>query len=359
MPKATSISNSVSIYIDLLRLLASLLVFAAHVRGLSMPYLPNNLLSHGREAVAVFFVLSGLVISYVVAEKETGWRSYLVARLARIMPVCLLAIGVTTVCDFIGHGANPASYGEFYAPESWLGLLRYLSFTNQLWFSHVTFGSDQPYWSLGFEIQYYVIFGLCAFVRSPWRWPVTAMWMLIVGPKILMYFPLWLLGVATYRALASGRFNSTKAGIAAMLLSPIPALVGKKLCDLSGHPATNMYMTWPPVTELYNFLYFSSIGVSIALSILAWNGLFGRMNVWPTTAQRAIRWFAGASFTLYLVHQPIIAMTTGFYRPDPANESMALGLSLAVFIVVLLLAEIAERRKRVYSDLFRGLVVGG
>jgi len=38
---------------------------------------------------------------------------------------------------------------------------------------------------------------------------------------------------------------------------------------------------------------------------------------------------------------------------------MALGLSLAVFIVVLLLAEIAERRKRVYSDLFRGLVVGG
>jgi peptidoglycan/LPS O-acetylase OafA/YrhL len=113
------------------------------------------------------------------------------------------------------------------------------------------------------------------------------------------------------------------------------------------------------VTELSNFLYFSSIGVSVALSILAWNGLLGRRNVWPNTAQRAIKWFAGASFSLYLVHLPIIAMTTAFYRPAPWNESVALGLSLVVFVVALLLAEIAERRKRVYSDLFRRLVASG
>ena len=100
--------------------------------------------------MAVFFVLSGFVISYVAGSKEADWRAYATARAARILPVCVLAVLVTAIADAIGVAHAPAHYAylqqqlHFYVPTSIAGAASYLSFTNQLWYGHAIFGTDEP-----------------------------------------------------------------------------------------------------------------------------------------------------------------------------------------------------------------------
>ena len=111
------------------------------------PGLPASVASYGAEAVAVFFVLSGFVISYVVAEKERDGRSYAVARIARVYPVAVVAILATTLADLFGRYVDAEQYAalnrqfHFYREVNVEALLRYLTFTNQTWFSHYVYGS--------------------------------------------------------------------------------------------------------------------------------------------------------------------------------------------------------------------------
>jgi peptidoglycan/LPS O-acetylase OafA/YrhL len=56
----------------------------------------------GVDAVMVFFVLSGLVIAYVSAKKETAFEDYAVAGIARLWSVLLPALAITYVVDGAG-----------------------------------------------------------------------------------------------------------------------------------------------------------------------------------------------------------------------------------------------------------------
>ena len=127
------LSRNVSIYLDLLRLVAAFAVFLGHANSFFFPgthYMPF-ILGHQREAVAVFFVLSGFVIRFVVIEKEGDWTKYLIARLARIYSVAILAVFLTLIVDTLGIHYNSSYYNSalFYAPASIGSALKYLSFT--------------------------------------------------------------------------------------------------------------------------------------------------------------------------------------------------------------------------------------
>ena len=201
------LSHNLSVYLDLLRLLAAMAVFFGHARDYTTPWLPSLIASEARDAVAVFFVLSGFVISFVVNEKEHSWRAYLTARAARIYSVAVLALLITLVCDTIGTLYNPNRYFElrFYNSGNWIDLFKNITFLNELWFQHSVFGTNGPYWSLGFEVWYYIFFGLIYFLPVRFKLPAVVLWILVCGPKIALYLPLWLMGVIVY--------NSTMRGI--------------------------------------------------------------------------------------------------------------------------------------------------
>ena len=76
-----------------------------------------------------------------------------------------------------------------------------LTFTNQVWGAHVPIGSNIPYWSLGYEVWYYALFGCALFV--PRRWAIVGCLAIAVflGPGIIILFPLWLAGAATYQVI--------------------------------------------------------------------------------------------------------------------------------------------------------------
>lgn len=352
------LNPNLSYYLDFMRLAAAVTVFFQHAHNFLLQAV--NVPSWGSDAVAVFFVLSGFVISYVAGSKEPDWRAYVTARAARILPVCILAILVTAMVDRIGISHDAKHYDllqqayHFYAPVSFPAALSHLTFTNQLWFMHVIFGTDEPYWSLGFEVQYYLFFGLLVFVRPlQTKIAIVGLWALIAGPKILMYLPLWLMGVLALKLISAGYAKGALVAIGCNLAAL--AVGGLALGYLVRYTGT-MYLTSPDrITEAINLIFFNAIGLAVFLHIL---GAAAVLEMVPTVLARVgqtVRWLAGASFTIYLVHQPILVMLSAF---ADTSRSPALGwlLTLATLAICLVLAEFAERRKKLFAQVFAALL---
>ncbi len=355
--EARKIDGNLSIYLDLLRLGAAVVVFLSHAHVFLLPSIKIGPLGWGREAVAVFFVLSGFVISYVGQVSEKEWRVYLVARLARIMPVALLAIAVIFLADSIGMHTNAFYYDfintGFFAPVSVEAALTYVTFTNQLWFAHAVFGSGEPYWSLGFEVQYYLFFGLFAFSPRRARIPLLGLWAAIAGPKILMYMPLWLMGWLTMKCVIERPPFRRPISIA-MIGTSVALFISLKF--FADRAATNMYETWSLSQEAINFVYFNLIGVAVVLHLIGAAALLNQAPVLFEKTGPAIKWLAGGSFTLYLVHQPLILMFASFLHPVEEHIPMAAALLVVCFILCFVLAEVAERRKKFFAALVVSLL---
>jgi peptidoglycan/LPS O-acetylase OafA/YrhL len=359
-----SLSPGLSIYLDLMRLSAALGVFIGHsgkfLFARDQHGIYNFLFNQGGSAVAIFFVLSGFVISFVTSEKEREWRRYFVARASRIYSVAWAAIAVTAIADLVGRRFNAPYYVamhdlHFYRDISTEGAARLLSFTNELWFSHVIFGTDEPYWSLGFEVLYYVFFGLLCFVPGRFRILAVVAWLALAGPKIALYLPLWLLGVVTYKLLRHRNLALPKFWAAFGFV--ISILCYLQLWHAVAWRVITMYETGSFGQEAMAFGFYSATGILVSLNILAFQSFVQDRELWPQVARQAIRWSAGASFTLYLVHQPLIAMCAAVF---PSTTQHALPGAIAMVVVlalVLLLAEFGERRKKVFSKVIRWLLV--
>ena len=151
-------NRGTSLYLDLVRFGAALVVFLGH---LSSPAFTGGFLAPLAAwlsaAVMVFFVLSGFVIAHVTDDCEVSAGDYAVARLARIYSVALPALVATALLDAAGRAIDPVHYllDPGYQPRNLL--LQFSAaalFLNQLWYLDMPVGTMAPYWSLGYEVCY-------------------------------------------------------------------------------------------------------------------------------------------------------------------------------------------------------------
>lgn len=172
-------SRRESIYLDLVRSVASLLVVLDHAPALfKLPGVPR----WGYQSVMAFFVLSGYVISHVADTRETTLRVFIVARLARLWSVLVPAVALTIVCDAVGRefGYYQASYT--FAPID-LPLVRIgavLAFMADSWVSIQPL-SNSVVWSLCAEFWYYMLFAAWTFV-PPGRCARSRWWLWLSSP---------------------------------------------------------------------------------------------------------------------------------------------------------------------------------
>lgn len=158
---------AVSVFLDVVRFAAALVVFFCHVSGKRLTGgLLWQLESYGSEAVTVFFVLSGYVVAYVVSTREKSATEYAISRVARIYSVALPALVTTFVLDTLGYyiseGMYSGSWG--YSPQGQLQqFVSGLFFVHKIWYLNIPQGSNFAYWSLGYEVWYYLISGLQCF----------------------------------------------------------------------------------------------------------------------------------------------------------------------------------------------------
>ena len=124
-----------SVYLDLVRFLAALAVLVGHLDqdGMATGWLEIG--HFGHEAVVIFFVLSGLVISHSAFGREDDWRAYVAARFARIYSVVLPAIALSFAVKAIAVMMDPQGLGTvFFSKElAWGNLFGALFFLNESW----------------------------------------------------------------------------------------------------------------------------------------------------------------------------------------------------------------------------------
>ncbi|MEG3084238.1 acyltransferase [Sphingomonas sp. PB2P12] len=354
--KVRVLDPNLSIYLDLLRLVAAFEVVLGHARHFVMPRLPGFISGHTGEAVAVFFVLSGFVIAFVAEEKEHSLRAYATARLSRLYSVCLIALAAGFVCDMITrrYGVVPLTDHPFYDPAYLTNLPFALTFTNELWFSHRVFGSNEPYWSLGFEAAYYVIFAAFFYLGRVRGAVIGLMLMVAFGPKVVAYMPIWVFGLLAYRYIRAGRVTITKRlALAAFVATILAYFVVKRMLE---HWAWPMYDEADLAQLVKSFVYFALVGGLVTVNIVAFRRATEGRTIFPAQLASAIRWLAGASFTLYLVHQPFFVMVASVFPKLRASPFGGPAAIVAAVILALLIAEVSERRKRVFQRAFGRLL---
>jgi peptidoglycan/LPS O-acetylase OafA/YrhL len=353
-------NKNFSLYLDFMRLMAAFMVFLGHAHTILMSKLPSSFFfGQAREAVALFFVLSGFVIAYVTHEKELDWKSYALARAARIYSVAIPAILLTFVLDYLalaiggqgGMSNNALSDLGLYQPESLVSLVRSLSFTNQLWFDHIVFGSNEPYWSLGFEVPYYIIFGLAVFTSGYIRSVAVVLSLLFFGPKIAQYFPLWLLGVGLYFLFSKSTFKLTK--LSACLVYICSLALYLLLWATVRHHVTSIYLTYDLGQEIKNTAYYLLVGVIAAINLASFRFMTGNNITLPRNLTVAIRWLAGASFTLYLAQQPILVFFHVIMTKYNLSTIAGVLFSILSLVLILVMAEFGERRKGSFYNFFK------
>jgi peptidoglycan/LPS O-acetylase OafA/YrhL len=341
-------NRTLSIYLDLVRLSAALVVFVGHLAGerFTGGLFWQASLFMG-EAVMIFFVISGFVIGYVVFERRESRDDYIVARIVRIASVAVPALVATLLLDQFGQALRPGAYAAtwgFSDQSLWRQYLGGALFLNQLWYSDVPVGSNLPYWSLNFEVWYYVLFGIAAFATGTMRVLLLATAVLICGPTIMVLFPVWLMGLLAHRVCVSGRVGH-RAGLALFLGSAalLVAYLGSRAAGLATLPQGPAMLNRPEI--LHEYLVAALFAVNLVGCAAAAPSL-GRLLL---PVARPIRWAAGATFTIYLFHLPLAQFMTTIL-PWPPESLLNRVVMLGSLLVLLYgIAAVTERRKDVWK----------
>ena len=191
-----TLKPALSAYLDCLRFTAAFAVLLGHMDqdGLSMAWMPLSRFSH--DAVVIFFVLSGFIIYYSTTTRTHNWREYVVMRLSRIYSVALPAVLVCISLALVLSSQSefdPTRYSN-YSPASVWHTVSSLLFLNQSWLNEADLVLNNPYWSLCYEVWFYVLFGAWYFTYGWRRIVFVAIAALVAGPSILLLMPIWLMG---------------------------------------------------------------------------------------------------------------------------------------------------------------------
>lgn len=330
------IQPSLSAYLDLLRFIAALSVLVAHIDqdGIDFSWLPLTYLSH--EAVIVFFVLSGFIIHHSTTTRQTSASAYAAARLSRIYSVALPAIVVCSSLAFlIEHtGFAKASALSNYREFAWVDVLSSALFLNESWTNSAALTLNSPFWSLCYEVWFYVMFGIFLFVQGAQRWWLLVLVGLIAGPAILALLPIWLMGAWLS---ASGIWaNNWRApiGWAGFVLPWVAiGLIGFTELDLAVREWVQSVVpgAWR-LRSSQRFLTDYVIGALLVLHIASFSSLPEWFRLAISRRQSMLAGLAGFSFTLYLFHRPMTQFV-GAIAPSSQGQVL-LPVAATLFIVL-------------------------
>ena len=344
-------SKSFSIYLDLVRFTAACLVYLYHSnqRWLIADPLPAS--DYGHSSVIVFFVLSGFIIAYITDTREKQLATYAASRISRIYSVALPAVLLTVFLDGIGRKIYPMPYNYPFDAIA-LRATTSLLMLNEWWFLSITSFSNVPYWSIGYEMWYYVFFGVAIFLPKPMRAILLLLLAMVIGPKVVLLAPIWLLGVVLYRWKSLQAIPEyaawlllvgTVAGIAAFH----QAGVSEKLANLL---QVQLGKTWyEELTFSNHFLADYILGGLVFLNFAAMRTVSHRIAPILNRLERPIRFLAAHTLSLYLLHQPLFLFWGAIIRGDPSGSVFWWTTTGMVVFSVFAVSFVTERRRHVLT----------
>jgi peptidoglycan/LPS O-acetylase OafA/YrhL/predicted ATP-grasp superfamily ATP-dependent carboligase len=338
-------NRSFSIYLDLVRIVSALLVVLYHsnLRLLTLEKLPLS--THGHAAVIVFFVLSGYVIAHITSTRENTPLEYWSSRLARFYSLALPAVLLTPLLDSLGEAMAPQFYGDRTTHDlAWLRILTSLAFLNEVWTLSIMSFSNVPYWSLCYEFWYYVLFAVLTFTRGRKRVLWCCAVALLIGPKILLLAPVWATGVLLQRWTALQHVGRV-AG--ALLLAA--SCIGYAL--FHHYQLTEVGSAW--LRQIFGahwhqqFAFSRYFMTDYLLAIIVACHFVGVRALAPPLERlgSVARPLAAYTFSIYLLHQPLIQFYAALFRGDPAAPWFYIATMLAVFASIYAIGTVTEQQR--------------
>lgn len=300
-----------SLLMNLLRGIAALQVAAAHLRaeiypglrGLDEPGIAYVALAFftgfAHQAVMVFFLISGWLVGGSLLDKigqPKALRPYAVDRVSRLWTVLLptfvlmLGIGMLT-----GTAAPvPAGFDDSgdYSAAAFVG--------NLLGLQTIVvpkFGGNYPLWSLANETWYYIQFPLLLLVFMGRGWLVQAASAILLAmtvaflPYVMtLYFSIWLLGAACSRIRADGSF-------------PVRMLLLALALGISAYYRIHG-VNDDIRLESFGQDLLGTLPVAVLLAMM--HRPVDRASVFTRRLGATAKWLADFSFTLYVLHVPVI-----------------------------------------------------
>ena len=248
--------------------------------------------------VAIFFVLSGWLMSGQMMRRDNPLRNYLWRRLVRIVPLyALVTLGVIFFQTFISHNIEPTHWA--------LSLL----------FLSQAFGFGHPVlyvgWTLEFEMFFYLLVGATLLLKNVKARITISAGMLVllsslsVLPPVVVYFAWGILGYLVQKS----KFTISKlsAGALAIFLSIL------LMCQIA----------------LGAQVYASVAILGLELAIL----FYALAQTWQIKS-KFVELLGDSSYAQYLVHVPVLTVLVSMF----ANRVDSASLSFISFIVVNALA---------------------
>jgi len=234
----------------------------------------------------------------------------------------------------------------------------------------VRIGSNGPFWSLGFEVWYYVLFGVAIFMRGWRRWMMLGIGALLVGPGIVLLSPVWAVGVGLHWVLARDiRVNSQRVYplISSVVLTVAPVII-YLICretNLEDQLRTMMMNSIgaKTVNELRyagDFVWWWILALMIAAHLAGMFTLIKRVpDQFFERIGAPVRWLAMASFSIYLIHYPVLQFLDAVIPVRPDGDFMrAATLFIATAAIIFVFAELFERRLDIFRATMRRLMPG-
>lgn len=361
----TGPSDSASICLDALRGIAAIGVFASHWRDClfkdhsqlqthnpltAAAYVASGL---GHQWVVVFFVLSGYLVGGSVLRQASqgrwSWGDYMFNRLTRLYMVLIPALLLGGLIDLVGLHFFAASdvYSAHHGmrlmvatPGSHLTLKILLG--NYLFLQGIlvpVFGTNGPLWSLSYEFWYYITFPLL--FLALWKksrllrrvLSLIALFAVLrfVGWKIDLMGLIWLMGAGIHWLPAVGLSSHVQR--MAVLATGIAATCGCLLwCKEAKSPVSDDVLGVVVALLVYCLLHFTR---DLSLG-------------WASTV---IRHSANSSYTLYLVHLPLLILVTAWIgQPRWEPNGIELLYAALVFFGVLAYSQILYQAFEKHTD---------
>jgi peptidoglycan/LPS O-acetylase OafA/YrhL len=320
------ISEKFSAELSAIRWIAAFFVVISHVRTmLFVDYADvsrKNILTEafyfvtgfGHEAVIVFFVISGFLVGGIAARKLSAGRfdakDFAIHRFSRIYIVLIPALLAGYALDHAGFSffddAALYAHSERYRVNGLLSRqMGWDTFVgNALMLQDISVtvaGSNGPLWSLAYEWWYYCIFFCILVLLAPKRSIPTRFACLVaiaalatlLPPKVLVWFLIWLTGVAI--AFYPSRWRAPPPWLAYGVL--LGALAWARVRHAN-----------PYHSLLYDFAH--DFVVAAACFMLLISLMKSRDD--HSQASAFHHAMADFSYTTYLVHFPFLAFAVSF-----------------------------------------------
>ena len=295
--------------------------------------------SYSHTMVILFFVISGFIISRTTIDANLDFRKYMVLRSSRVFVVAIPALVFSYLASgFLIYWIGGSGYIDetLYFP----GLTDI--FLNVLFLDHVwTLGRgvplNPPFWSLTYEVWYYILFSILYFFRGWSRFLTGFILVVSMGPALLALMPVWFLGVLLCYVPKFVPFEKWIGIIVLCVTASIPVFIVEYGVDLTVQNwiASQFPAIWrlgPSTKFLTDYL------IGWSFFVLFWVVGSRKFNVSPMF----VRWgalLAGFSFTLYLFHDPILRvlkfLSNGYVFSSFEHSLVLLGTVLLCWLISL------------------------